>query len=274
MKLGILGRNITYTLSPLLHEIISVEAGFNAPEYNRFDISPEELEKTIQWLVVRKYTGVNVTIPYKQTVLPFTCWQNEAARQCGATNTLWFAPEGITAWNTDLTGMIHLLQNLKLLTYRYCVIFGYGGVAPAVVYALKHAGIRDVFITGRNQEKIQSFCRQHPVNPLPLSYEFPEPVLWINATPAGSVNYPEIPQAFRVSPGKKDFFLDLNYAPCPTHFQDYFEKRGVRTTDGLGLLIEQAIDSQTIWRKNTAIRNCLKIANIRKALLQTMDKLS
>jgi shikimate dehydrogenase len=273
MKLGIIGQQIAYSLSPDLHTIISAEAGLRLTDYHRFDISPDELEGTIQDLIRDGYNGVNVTIPYKQAVLPLANWRSEAVRLCGAANTLWFTNGEISAWNTDMTGMIHVLKSLNISSFRRSVIFGYGGVAPAVVYALKHSTIKDIYIAGRSPEKVKKFCTQHGLNPFRKSIFNKSSTLWINATPAGSVNHPEIPTAFHVSPRAEDFFLDLNYAPLPTHFQGYFEQKGIKTSDGLGLLIEQAVDSQAIWRKHASLRDSLNRENIRQKLLNKLDML-
>lgn len=274
MKLGIIGHHIAYSLSPFLHTLISEEAGLNPLAYTRFDIPPEDIRKTLEFLKKDGYTGVNVTIPYKKSILAYTDNRDTSVQKCGAANTLRFSESEITAWNTDLTGLIRILASVNLSAFSRSVIFGYGGVAPAVVTALKALKFYTIFIAGRAPEKIREFCTRHSLSAFSEETGLPEATLWINGTPAGAVNHPDIPENFRVNPQPEDLFLDLNYAPLPTHFQQYFRAHGIQTEDGLGLLIEQALDSQAIWRNDPTITSRVNRERIRQAIIQKMDRLS
>ncbi|MDD3807617.1 MAG: hypothetical protein PHE86_06260 [Candidatus Marinimicrobia bacterium] len=273
MKLGILGHHIAYTISPVLHELICKEANLSPVEYSRFDIPPQELYTTLKKLQTEGYTGVNVTTPYKKSVFPYVTSLSDEVKKCGSANTLCFTKEEIQASNTDLSGLIRVLTNFPLASYQQFVLFGYGGVAPAVVYALKALGVQKIAVTGRSLEKIQEFCQQFNVSRYhPQKDSLVSPTLWINATPVGSVTYPEIPHAFKINPTKSDSFLDLNYAPLPTYFQRYFQTYGIETHDGLGLLIEQAIDSQRIWRKDANFGKGINRMKIHNKLIEKLEE--
>ncbi|MCD6234617.1 MAG: hypothetical protein J7K63_06240 [Candidatus Marinimicrobia bacterium] len=268
MKLGIIGHHIAYSISPYLHTLIGKKTGLLSLQYERFDIPPSDLEKTLSRLQQEGYTGVNITIPYKKDVLPFARQQDISAKQCGSANTLYFSDSEIQAWNTDMTGMVRILKAEGYTSFNRYVLFGYGGVAPAVVNALKSQGIHAIYIAGRSPETIRKFCARFNLLPYSEKEVYSGSTLWINATPAGSVNHPEIPAVFQVIPRAGDSFLDLNYAPLPTHFQRYFRHYGIETADGLGLLIEQALDSQAIWRKEPGIVKKINRESLRLAIIK------
>ncbi|HBY18161.1 MAG: Shikimate dehydrogenase [Marinimicrobia bacterium 46_47] len=268
MKLGLIGHHIAYSISPKLHTLIGRETGLPSLRYERFDIPPSDLKKNLTRLQKEGYTGVNITIPYKKEVLAYTRQQDISAKECGAANTLYFSPLGIQAWNTDMTGMVRILKNGGYTTFNRYVLFGYGGVAPAVVNALKAHKIHAIYIAGRSPEAIRTFCARFNLLPYSEKEIYSVSTLWINATPAGSVNHPDIPAGFQVIPKTGDRFLDLNYAPLPTHFQRYFLKYGIETEDGLGLLIEQALDSQAIWRNDPGIIKKINRESLRREIIK------
>jgi len=270
MKLGIIGHHIAYSISPKLHTLIGRESGLSSLCYERFDIPPSDLGKTLTRLQQEGYTGVNITIPYKKEVLAYTRQQDISVKECGAANTLFFSPLGIQAWNTDMTGLVRVLKNGGYSTFNRYVLFGYGGVAPAVVNALKAHEIHAIYIAGRSPEAIRTFCARFNLLPYSEKETYSGSTLWINATPAGSVNHPDIPAGFQVIPKSGDRFLDLNYAPLPTHFQRYFRKYGIETADGLGLLIEQALDSQIIWRNDPSITKNINRESLRREIIKQM----
>lgn len=271
MKLGILGQNISYSLSPVLHKILCREAGYGDISYSIFDVTPENLTKTVRELTKEGFTGVNVTIPYKKSVLKYCDHIDESAELCSAANTLHWVHNRITALNTDLSGLMKVLTALNIHSYDRSVIFGYGGAAPAVVIALKKTTIPKIEIFGRSDQKVKDFSNQFDTCIYTPSLSFHGKTFWINATPAGSVNHPEIPDSFLKTPNRGDFFLDLNYSPLPTHFQRYFTFKNIETADGLGMLIEQAIDSQRIWRGDKHFGENLNRELIRKKLINGMD---
>jgi len=270
MKLGILGHNISYSLSPVLHKLLYRETANNNLSYSIFDIPPENLLKTIQKLTEEGYSGLNVTIPYKKTVLQYCDIKDESADMCGAANTLHWVQNRIKALNTDMSGLLKVMTVLNIDTYDRSVIFGYGGVAPAVVCALNKTRIPQIGVLGRSINKSAEFSELFGVQVYNPSASFAGKTFWINATPAGSVNHPEIPDLFLIKPNRGDFFLDLNYSPLPTHFQCYFISKNIDTADGLGMLIEQAIDSQKIWRGDTHFGEHLDREILQKKLISEM----
>lgn len=270
MKLGILGKNISYSLSPVLHKLLCREAGYGDIEYTIFDVPPEDLPKTIRRLTQENFTGINVTIPYKKTILQFCERFDESAELCGSANTLHWDQNRITALNTDLSGLLNVFRTLNIQTFSRSVIFGYGGVAPAVVVALKKSRVPNIEIFGRSSQRIKDFSDQFDVYVHNPAKSFAGTTLWINATPAGSVNHPEIPGSFFITPNRGDFFLDLNYSPVPTNFQQYFISQGIETAGGLDMLIEQAVDSQKLWRDDPHFGEDLDRALIKKQLISAM----
>jgi shikimate dehydrogenase len=187
--------------------------------------------------------GLNVTIPYKEKIIPYLDQIDEKAVEIGAVNTVTVRRNELrcitTGFNTDVEGFLHSID-LKSFTKAY--ILGTGGGAKAVAFGLTQSGLPFQFVS------------RNPVNQHSISYlqfmqvKLPDPVLIINATPVGM--YPEaenIPQIPYDSLKPTDLLYDLVYNPVQTLFLKKGEEMGARIQNGLQMLKIQAELSYKIW---------------------------
>lgn len=237
-KFGLIGKNISYTLSPILHRKISTVTN------NCFDYSVFDVENLYKFFENRELNGVNITIPYKKEVLRFVDFISEEVKEIGATNCLKISSNRIEAYNTDYFGVIKTFEKMKLnLLNKDVYILGTGGASLAVAKALKDVKA-NIFFVSRN-----------PLNRLEKEYKIIDydelkerkGELLINATPVGT--YPNIEN----SPVSKEIIknfnalFDLVYNPKETKFLKYGKELGKQVENGVYMLIIQAIKSHEIW---------------------------
>ena len=150
LALGLLGRNIAYSKSPILHNHWLKR--YNIPgEYRVYDIAPTDLPAFLKSLPHTALTGLNVTIPYKQHVFPFFNHQTPNALKAQAINTLTRQGADFYGDNTDVLGCLDIFQQLDAPPIRTATLFGNGGAAKAVIAALKQLQPIDIRIVCRQQ---------------------------------------------------------------------------------------------------------------------------
>lgn len=243
LKLGLVGEKLSHSLSPQLHEEIMKQRGISGT-YELLEFSKETFNRDFNALKDAGYRGVNITIPYKETVLPLLDDISQQAKYIGAVNTVLFENGRAKGFNTDYNGFKAMLDNNNITVKgKGAVILGSGGAAKAAVKALLDLGIYDLTIVSRGK---QNFHGNYTV-----SYEFfrEEKVksdLLINCTPIGM--YPNLDE----SPIPKDCInadtvIDLVYNPEKTLLLKYAEELGHKTINGSMMLRAQAEKAQDIW---------------------------
>lgn len=249
-KFGLLGKNISYTFSPILHNKIFELYNINA-QYKIYDLQNENLIKEfLQNLKSENLLGINITTPYKTSVLKFVDILSPEVQSIGATNCIKFEKEKLVAYNTDYFGLIKTFEKMGLvLKNKKAVVLGTGGAAKACIRALLDSEAI-VYVVSRDITKAEKELE----NVFFLSYDDLEKTsgyLIVNATPVGTT--PNI----NASPVKKnviqnfDFILDLIYNPKETLFLKYAKDLGKPFENGLYMLISQGIKSQEIWNEST-----------------------
>lgn len=247
-KFGLLGKNISYTFSPTLHSKIFELYNINA-QYKVYDLKEENLIKEfLQNLKQENILGINVTTPYKTSILKFVDILSPEVQSIGAANCIKFENRKLIAYNTDYFGLIKTFEKMGLiLKNKKVVILGTGGASKACIKALSDSGAI-IYVVSRNIINAEDELK----NVFLLSYDDLEKTsgyLLINATPVGTT--PNI----NVSPVKKniiqnfDFVLDLIYNPKETLFLKYAKDLGKPFENGLYMLISQGIKSQEIWNE-------------------------
>lgn len=245
MKFALLGHNIAYSLSPFIHKMI----GASDLEYDILDLSESQLDAELK-RKLNDYSGFNVTIPHKQHIMAFCSKIDPVAEKIGAVNTVDIRDGRWKGYNTDYLGFIKTLKAdcPDYLSY-HPVLVGYGGVARAAVFGLEALGFTACTVTGGEIDSE----RDTFINDMRLSLsmnihdEIPDiPLLWINCTPVGGAKIKDIPSDFMTF-RRDDFLFDLNYTPYPTHLEISARTQGVRTINGLRMLVFQAIEAEKIW---------------------------
>jgi len=246
MKLGLVGERLSHSQSPQIHGEIMKQRGISGT-YELLEFSKETFAEDFHALKNSDYRGVNVTIPYKESVIPLLDDISQQAKYIGAVNTVLFKDGKAKGFNTDYSGFISLLdQNHITVKGKEAVILGSGGAAKAVVKALLDLGIYDLTIVSRGK---QNFHGNYTV-----SYEFfkekrVKSDLLINCTPVGM--YPNT----NASPLPKecihaDVVIDTIYNPPKTLLLRYAEELGIKGINGSRMLEEQAAKAYDIWIEN------------------------
>lgn len=222
MEYGLLGEKLGHSYSPMIHRVLGI------PDYRLYPVSPAELERILR---EKAFRGLNVTIPYKRTVLPFCDELSEAVRLIGSANTLVNRNGRILADNTDLPGFQAMLSDAGIsLRGKKCVILGSGGTSLTAQAACRLAGARETVTVSRSG----------PVDYEALRLRHTDAQILINATPVGM--YPNN----LLSPVDLSLFPDLEgvadviYNPARTALVLDAEERGIPHTDGLRMLASQA----------------------------------
>ncbi len=239
-KYGLLGKNISYSFSKSYFSEKFEREGIQA-SYENFDIAEIGLfPKSI--LAEKEIKGINVTIPYKEKVIPFLDSVDEIAEKIGAVNTIKFLANGkLKGYNTDWFGFKKSLETFLPLQQKTALILGTGGASKAIEYVLKSLEFEYTFVSrnaGANQLSYTELTEQIISN----NY------LIINCTPVGTFpkieDFPTIPYQFV---NDKHVLFDLIYNPSETAFLSKGKAQGARISNGLRMLEFQAEKAWEIW---------------------------
>ncbi|WP_378183928.1 shikimate dehydrogenase family protein [Aquimarina sp. SS2-1] len=238
---GLLGKNIGYSFSRNYFSDKFKKENLNH-QYKNFDLEQiSELPSIIQNTEIR---GMNVTIPYKEEVIPYLDKLDSVAQEIGAVNVIKFENNGkLTGYNSDYYGFTESLKPLLNSTIKKALILGTGGASKAIAYALSNLSIKYSFVS-RNPD-VQELA-YHDLDE-DIMNEFK---LIINCTPLGThpniENYPNIPYEYL---GKYHVLYDLIYNPEETTFMKKGKEKGATISNGLKMLILQAEKSWEIWNQ-------------------------
>jgi len=265
MQLGLIGFPLGHSLSPKIHAT-AIKACEIEGDYSLFPISPDD-KQGLKLLLDRvrndEITGLNVTIPHKQNVIPLLDKLNPTAISIGAVNTISMQNGMLTGDNTDVPGFLADLKNFltsekqKLGETKTALVLGAGGSARAVVYALVDDGW-DVVIAARRVEQTQALIAQYQnsdfrissieYNLLSLHTLLPALSLIVNTTPLGmSPNIDASPWPDDLPFPPNTVVYDLVYNPRETKLVHDAHAADIPAITSLGMLIEQAALAFEIW---------------------------
>lgn len=253
-RFAVLGQSLPHTWSPYIHNSLFDAAGINAV-YLPVTVPPERLGSVTD--VFRScFSGFNVTIPYKEKILPFLDDVDEAARVCGAVNTVEIRNGRMIGHITDGLGMLRAIEEKGVETHQADVlILGGGGAARVAGYAFLSRGGRVTFAV-RDTQKGDALAhalaktqrdglRRLSVRPLADCAEAHD--ILINCTPVGM--YPHVDAC----PIPADVIarcgavFDAVYNPRETRLLALAKQNGLPTIEGLGMLFYQAVETQKFW---------------------------
>ena len=259
--IGVIGKNIKNSLSPLFHNQIILKHSLNFC-YLPFQVAETDLSKAIQGIEALNIRGANITFPYKEKVIEFLDEVKESARRIGAVNTIVNNKGFLTGYNTDVIGFKKSLQEdgKFVIKEKKAVILGAGGAARAVVYALLEEEIEEICIFNRTLEKakkikqnLSSFFPKSRISVFPLEGEnlkekIEKAHLLVNATSLGMpprVDNTPLPDEKLFHPNL--LVYDLIYHPARTLFLRQAERAGAKIINGLPMLVYQGIESFYLW---------------------------
>jgi shikimate dehydrogenase len=247
----VIGWPVEHSRSPLIHNYWLEHYGI-AGEYCREAVPPGEFDAFVGSLAARGYAGANVTLPHKEAALALS-QPDERARAVGAANTLWF-DGALRSTNTDVEGF---LDNLDAAAAQWergpgrAVVIGAGGAARAVIYGLMMRGIEQIVVINRTPGRAEMLRQKfggriHLARWEKLDAALADAALVVNATTLGMSGQPGLAINVGRLPGHA-VVADIVYVPIRTPLLTAAKARGLRTADGLGMLLHQAVRGFALW---------------------------
>jgi shikimate dehydrogenase len=259
--LGLIGYPLGHSLSPLLHNQAIKELGLNYV-YLAFEVEPANLREALEGIRALNVKGINVTIPFKEKVIPLLDEVDPLASQVGAVNTICNEGGYLKGYNTDVTGLRRMIEedgefNLK---GKKAVVVGAGGAGRAAGFALCQAGIGEIYLLNRTLQKAMGVTAEwkqyYPgvsidCGPLEVKHYYSilkEADLLIDTTPIGMAPEVDVPPVIAEKALHPELLvIDLVYNPRETTLLKAARRVGADTLDGLGMLLYQGIESFKIW---------------------------
>ena len=245
-KYLVIGNPITHSLSPKLHNHWIKENNIDA-FYDKKQLNESDIEGVVGDMRNGKIDGINVTVPFKKSVIPFLDQLTPLAAEVQAVNTIFKKNNKIIGDNTDIGGFEKGLEHINYgVKNKKIFILGAGGVAPSIILALKRLGAAKITLSNRTKEKAEN---------LKKIYSDLEIIVWgqntdfdmiINATSLGLKNDDQIKLNFSNSKPNK-LFYDVIYNPNKTNFLLEGEKLGNKIENGKMMFIYQAQLAFKIW---------------------------
>ena len=238
--------------SPAIFSAVFKRVGLNAV-YVPFMVQPDNIVEAVKSLRVLNIVGANVTVPYKQTVLPYLDVLSEGAMMIGAINMIARDGETLKGYNTNAIGFMDALRVAGFdVAGKSALVFGCGGAARAVVFILNWLRADTVWVAGRNVVKAGELSRKLGGKVVGLSDIWNQTTranIVVNATSVSSPEEdPELAERVsRLQIEDCDLLMDLNYGRKPNFWQQVADARGIRFTDGLSTLAHQASRSFALW---------------------------
>lgn len=249
IKLALFGRPVKSSLSPSIHRMFATQFGLDI-EYGLIDTGPEEFPDALESFRLSGGAGCNITLPLKRDAWHRAADSTPAVAQAQAANTLVYQPSGWFAHNTDGPGLVaDLTVNHAIgLSDRRIMILGAGGATAGILGSLLAKAPREIVLVNRNLERAEALSARFGSltiagwDDLPALGSFD---LLINATSLGHQGKtPPLKQSV-FAPGTVCY--DLNYFKASEPMKTLCEAMGQRYIDGLGMLVEQAAHSFSIW---------------------------
>jgi shikimate dehydrogenase len=247
----LIGWPAAHSRSPLIHHYwlrkLGIEGGYNIEA-----IPPEGFAEFVLHLSTHGFVGANVTIPHKERALALSV-PDERARAVGAANTLWYEGNELRSTNTDVEGFIN---NLDASAPGWdqatdALVLGAGGAARAVVFGLLDRGIQRIHLINRSIERARALADQFGSRIEPATWDaladlLPRAGLLVNTTSLGMHGQPVLVLDVGLLPSHA-VVADLVYVPLKTPLLAAAEACGMKTADGLGMLLHQAVRGFELW---------------------------
>ncbi len=238
-RYGLLGKNIDYSFSQGYFTQKFQDLGLSDHSYENFDI--QTISEVDSILRLHGLKGLNVTIPYKQEIIPYLDELDPIAEKIGAVNTIKFTSKGLKGFNTDAYGFKVAIQPFLAPNHTNALVLGTGGASKAVCYVLDELGIVNTYVS-RSKKEGQLVYRELNKDIIQNHQVI------INCTPLGTFpnieHKPPIPYEHL---GKDHLLFDLIYNPAKTSFLALGEQKGASICNGKTMLVGQAEKAWEIW---------------------------
>ncbi len=245
-KYLVIGNPIEHSLSPKLHNHWLKENNIHAV-YEKKQLNENEIKEIINEVKKEKINGINVTVPFKKSVISFVNELTSFAKETQSVNTIYKINNKIIGDNTDVggfeLGLKHINYNVK---NKKAFILGAGGVAPSIVLALKRLGAAKITLSNRTKEKAENIKKIYSDLKILDWGEIPDFDMIINATSLGLKKDDEIKLNY-TNIGSNKLFYDVIYNPRKTNFLLKAKKFGNQIENGKMMFIYQAQLAFKIW---------------------------
>ena len=247
----LIGWPAAHSRSPLIHHYwlrtLGIEGGYNIEA-----VPPEGFAEFVLHLSTHGFVGANVTIPHKVRALTLSK-PDARARAVGAANTLWYQDGELLSTNTDVEGFINNLDACAPGWQRggEAMVLGAGGAARAVVFGLIERGVKRVHLANRTLQRARALADEFGPQVNPIGWDdigglLPRAELLVNTTSLGMQGQPALDIDVGRLPSQA-VVADLVYVPLETPLLTMARGRGLRTADGLGMLLHQAVRGFELW---------------------------
>ena len=247
-KFVVIGNPIEHSLSPILHNFWIKNNSIDAI-YEKQKLKEDELEQQILQVKEKKISGINVTVPFKKTIIPFLDELSIEAESTQSVNTIYLRDNKVIGHNTDIFGFETSIKKSKYnLTDKEVLILGAGGVVPSIIFALNKMKISKIKISNRTKDKADNLKTLFKNIEIIEWGEVPNFDMIINATSLGLKKEDKINLDFSLI-SKNRFFYDVIYNPRETNFLKTGKSLGCTILNGKLMFIYQALLAFNIWHK-------------------------
>ncbi len=247
----LIGWPAAHSRSPIIHRYwlrtLGIEGGYVIEA-----VPPDEFKDFVLRLSLRGFAGANVTIPHKEQALALSK-PDARAKAVGAANTLWFENGELCSTNTDVEGFINNLDASAPGWDRAgeALVLGAGGSARGVVFGLIERGIKTVHLANRTVDRASALAETFGASVQPVGWDkmgelLPRAGLLVNTTSLGMHGQPALELDVARLPDNA-VVADLVYVPLQTELLAASQGRGLKTADGLGMLLHQAVRGFELW---------------------------
>jgi shikimate dehydrogenase len=247
----LIGWPAAHSRSPLIHHYwlrtLGIEGGYAIEA-----IPPEGFAEFVQHLSRHGFVGANVTLPHKERALALSV-PDARAKAVGAANTLWYDGDELRSTNTDIEGFV---DNLDASARGWdtagdALVLGAGGSSRAVVFGLIERGIQRVHLANRTMARARALADQFGNSVQAIAWDaindvLPRAGLLVNTTSLGMRGQPLLELDIGLLPSSA-IVADLVYVPLETMLLKAARERGLKTADGLGMLLHQAVRGFELW---------------------------
>ena len=244
-KYFVIGNPINHSLSPKLHNYWLKENNIDAI-YDKKKIDEKDLQTTISEVKEKKTEGINVTVPFKKSVIPYLDKLSPEAEQTQSVNTIILTDDILVGHNTDIFGFTKAIKDLNFnIEGKKIFILGAGGVVPSIIFALNKMNVSEIIISNRTRQKADDLKSQFKVINVIDWGNIPKFDMIINATSLGlnnetlNFNFSDV--------GENKLFYDVIYNPSETSFLKEGKKLGNQSENGKLMFIYQASEAFKLW---------------------------
>ena len=261
---GIIGNPLKQSLSPYLHNYWIKKYNLSSYYLPLPIKSTNHLKAAIKKL---NFLGLNITIPYKKSIINELDLVDKGAKKIQAVNTLICINNKLKGYNTDIIGFKKGLLRKKWDKKRPVIIFGAGGASEAIIYYLKSEKIKDIIVVNRTKKRAKEIAKKYKNIRFTSDFnlDIKETGLIVNTSSLGMIGYPEL--KIKLNKINKEVVIyDIVYNPINTYLISEAKKQKLEFVTGLDMFVEQARASFEIWFKIKPDVDTTLINNIKKKI--------